>query len=420
MYHRDQEIARKMRLSTMFVLGVVLACVTVPGASVASGTQRAPIKIGAMVNLTGPLASYGQQELEGARVGAAYVNARGGVMGRRIEIVPIDLGSGAAQAVQGYRTLRSEGVQYVVGMFSSDVCNAVGPITQELNMLYAGHCNDPSLLGPNGPKNFYMAAVITNAYPLGVIKTIDRRFPDIKTWDIFSLDYLTGQTMATLVEQAVLGSGAQVGTKVFAPLTATDVSPYINSLLSRGPDRSRGLIAFGIAAPGAALYKQGALAGLFARYGAVVPIVLVESTLDAVGSTLPRQFTQHDYCPCTPGSKGTPRDKLYGDLAAIWQRLYDHGPNATGLTDAGAVQAFAAAMQKVRSTKPWKVKRALQGLTFQSTKGPIIIHNRYFVQPMVAFECVGDSSAQRGWRCAQTSILDARQITPREFLPPVR
>ncbi len=415
MYHRDHGTAPKMRLGIMFVLGVVLACVTVPGASVASGTQRAPIKIGAMVNLTGPLASYGQQQLEGARVGAAYVNARGGVSGRRIQIVPIDLGSGSAQAVQGFRTLRSNGVQYVVGMFGSDVCNAVGPITEQLNILYAGHCNDPSLLGPNGPKNFYMAATITNAYPLGVVNTIEQRFPDITTWDIFSLDYVTGQTMATLLQRAVRGSGREVGTKVYAPLTATDVSPYINSLLSRGPDRNTGLISFGIAAPGAALYKQGVLAGLFARYGAVVPVVLVESTLDAVGSTLPRQFTQHDYCPCIPRS-----NKLYRDLAAIWQRQYDHGPSATGLVTVGAVQAFAGAMQKARSTSPAKVKRAMQGLTVPSIKGRIIVHNRYFVQPMVAFQCEGDSSAQRGWQCAQSSILDARQITPREFLPPVR
>jgi branched-chain amino acid transport system substrate-binding protein len=306
-------------------------------------------------------------------------------------------------------------VQYVVGMFGSDVCNAVGPITQQLNILYAGHCNDPSLLRPDGPKNFYMAATITNAYPLGVVNTVERRFPDIKTWDIFSLDYVTGQTMATLVERAVLGSGAQVGAKVFAPLTATDVSPYINSLLSRGPDRNRGLIAFALGAPGASLYKQGALAGLFARYGAVVPVTLVESTLDAVGSTLPRQFTQHDYCPCVPRT-----NKLYRDLAAIWQRQFDHGPSATGLVAVGAVQAFAGAMQKAKSTNPARVKRAMQGLKFQSIKGQIVVNRRYFVQPMVAFQCEGDSSAQRGWRCAQNSIHDARQITPREFLPPVR
>lgn len=416
MFHKHHVRYPIMGLRIMFVLGVVLACVTIGGASVAFGAdQPAPIKIGAMVNLTGPLASYGQQELEGARVGAAYVNAHGGVLGRKIQIVPIDLGSGAAQAIQGFRTLRSQGVQYVVGMYSSDVCNAVGPITQELNILYAGHCNDPSLFNPNGPQNFYMSSVITNAYPLGVVKTINKRFPDIKTWDIFSLDYVTGKTMATLVEQAVLGTGAQVGTKVLAPLTASDVSPYVNSLLSRGPDRSRGLVAFVIAAPGAGLYKQGTLAGLFARYGAVVPIVLVESTLDAVGSTLPQQFTQADYCPCTPKV-----NKLYGEFAAIWNRLYGHGPNATGLVDVGAVQAFAAGMQKARSTQPYKVKRALQGLTFKTVKGQITIHNRYFVQPMVSYECVGDSSQSRGWRCAAGTVFNADQITPRERLPPSR
>ena len=57
--------------------------------SAASAQQ--PIKIGAVLQLTGDLAWYGQEIGRGYELGAKYVNAHGGINGRPIELVKADV-----------------------------------------------------------------------------------------------------------------------------------------------------------------------------------------------------------------------------------------------------------------------------------------------------------------------------------------
>src|SRR5580692_11850021 len=81
---------------TALVLGLVL-----PTAARAEDT----IKIGFPIPLSGPTAVYGQPILKGAELAVADINAKGGVLGRKLELLPRDSKANPAEAVRLAREL---------------------------------------------------------------------------------------------------------------------------------------------------------------------------------------------------------------------------------------------------------------------------------------------------------------------------
>jgi ABC-type branched-subunit amino acid transport system substrate-binding protein len=65
----------------------------------ASGAQK-PIKVGFPMILSGPGALFGEPALKGAPMCVEELNAKGGVLGRRIEPVPRDTKGNADEAVR--------------------------------------------------------------------------------------------------------------------------------------------------------------------------------------------------------------------------------------------------------------------------------------------------------------------------------
>ncbi|HSX74880.1 MAG TPA: branched-chain amino acid ABC transporter substrate-binding protein [Shinella sp.] len=97
-------------------IGLLLATVigfTTPG--------RADIKLGLAGPLTGPNASLGAQLKRGAEQAAADINAAGGILGQKIEILVGDDVSDPRQGVSVANRFVAEGVNWVVGHINSGV-----------------------------------------------------------------------------------------------------------------------------------------------------------------------------------------------------------------------------------------------------------------------------------------------------------
>ena len=82
------------------LLALVVLTVAAPAAA-----QQAPIKIGAILPLTGSGASYGVWMKGGAEMAAEEINAAGGIGGRKLEIIYEDHAADASKAVNGMRRL---------------------------------------------------------------------------------------------------------------------------------------------------------------------------------------------------------------------------------------------------------------------------------------------------------------------------
>src|SRR5262249_60781623 len=85
-----------------------------------------PIRIGRSVAQTGPLAATGQNQLRGYQLCVKHTNDKGGVLGRRIELIVEDDQSKAPAAVAIYEKLITQDkVDAILGPYRSDIVEAV-------------------------------------------------------------------------------------------------------------------------------------------------------------------------------------------------------------------------------------------------------------------------------------------------------
>jgi branched-chain amino acid transport system substrate-binding protein len=74
-------------------------------AALPAAAQQAPIKIGAILPLTGSGASYGVWMKGGTEIAVEEINAAGGIMGRKLQVIYEDHAADASKAVTGMRRL---------------------------------------------------------------------------------------------------------------------------------------------------------------------------------------------------------------------------------------------------------------------------------------------------------------------------
>jgi len=85
-----------------------------------------PIRIGATLSLTGTYAALGQTRQRGYQLCVKHMNEKGGVLGRKLELVLHDDSSDPATAVRLYEKLVTQDtVDLVFGPFGSPITDAV-------------------------------------------------------------------------------------------------------------------------------------------------------------------------------------------------------------------------------------------------------------------------------------------------------
>jgi branched-chain amino acid transport system substrate-binding protein len=87
----------------------------------ASGSAGGTYRIGLEAPLSGDQKNLGQGMLHGAQLAAAQLNARGGLLGRRVEIVAIDDAADPATGVTAAKAAITAGLDGVVGPYNSGV-----------------------------------------------------------------------------------------------------------------------------------------------------------------------------------------------------------------------------------------------------------------------------------------------------------
>src|SRR5262245_65803149 len=91
-----------------------------------------PIRIGYPVILSGPGALIGEPSLKGAQMFVEEINAKGGVLGRKLELLVRDTKGNADEAVRIARDLiLRENVDFLVGTLTSAEGPAVSPVAKE-------------------------------------------------------------------------------------------------------------------------------------------------------------------------------------------------------------------------------------------------------------------------------------------------
>jgi branched-chain amino acid transport system substrate-binding protein len=109
------------------------ALLALGGAALAQGT--APIKVGAVLSVTGPAAFLGEPELKTLQMYVEMLNAQGGVLGRKLELVHYDDGGEAGKANNlTKRLLDSDKVDLIIGGTTTGATMAMAPLVEKASI----------------------------------------------------------------------------------------------------------------------------------------------------------------------------------------------------------------------------------------------------------------------------------------------
>src|SRR5919206_1845241 len=116
---------------TRLVKLALVACLAATGGARAEDTT----KIGLMAPITGSWASEGQEMKKNVELLAAEVNAKGGLLGKKVEIVVEDDGGDPRTASLAAQRLSTKGVVAVIGTYGSALTQGAPTILHEARTL---------------------------------------------------------------------------------------------------------------------------------------------------------------------------------------------------------------------------------------------------------------------------------------------
>jgi branched-chain amino acid transport system substrate-binding protein len=195
-----------------------------------------PIKIGMHDPLTGTYAAEGDSEARGARMALAEVNAKGGILGRQVELVIEDEGANAGIAAQkAHKLIEQDKVDFLMGAVSSATALSVTQVAHDKGMLYmvtGGH-TDP-VTGTGCHWTTFRICTTTYMLAAGLASTLYKKFGG--KWYFITPDYAFGHTLQGSYAKLLTAMGGKVLGNSLSPLGTTDYSSYLIKAQQSKPD----------------------------------------------------------------------------------------------------------------------------------------------------------------------------------------
>ena len=205
--------------------------------------QTGPVKIGVLAAKAGVTAPVGESGLRGVTWAAERINAAGGILGRKIELV-IEEESSPKDTVERFRKLvLQDKVAVVSGAVSTGVGLALGPAAEEMKAIWlAWDATTQKGVEETIPKPKYafrstdneceavMASILTAKNWKGKFRTVAGINPDYS--------YGRDNWAAFLAIMKKYGIEIQVVSELWPKLGATDFTAHVAALQQAKPDLS--------------------------------------------------------------------------------------------------------------------------------------------------------------------------------------
>jgi len=330
-----------------------------------SGICQNTVRIGVILPLTGSQAAFGGALKNGYVIAVDEINARGGVLGKKVELDFYDDQSKPDQAVQGVSKLVDQDrTPIILGSFSSESTKAMVPaVTQRQIPLIIPAANADNLMESNSPWIFRICAGAAD-YARATIA--------------FLKDNGAPKTMAIVYENTNFGQGAMkamsaaaqgAGIKVVALESYEAKSPDYRAVLQRVKRAAPDVIYFcSYLLDATTLMRQSQEIDLNPRYytSAGTGFATVEfPTAKGAGKNAEYTFSVSQWLPAArwTGSK---------EFDAEYFKRYNIHPTHHGMFAYATLQVAVRAINDAKSLDSAKVRDALKNLNLNMTSfGPI-------------------------------------------------
>ena len=345
------------------IVAAAAALTVLGGAASAQET----IKIGYIDPLSGGGASVGEGGLKTFQYLADELNAKGGILGHKVEIVPLDNKTNPQESLVQAQKAVDAGVHYITQGNGSSVGAALEDFVTKHNsrnpgkeVLYFNYAAvDPSMT--NEKCSYWHFRWDANSdIKMAALTNYMKGQPSIKKVYLINMDYSFGQSVRSEARK-MLGEKRPdiqiVGDELHPMLKVTDFSPYIAKIKASGADT---VVTGNWGQDFALLLKAAADAGLKVNWytyyagGAGGPTAIKQTGLD-------HQVFQISEGIPNSGNKAAmdfEKDFRAKTGISVW---YPRAVNE--------MRMFKAAAEKANSIDPVKVAAALEGMKFEVFDG---------------------------------------------------
>ena len=198
--------------------------------------QAKPIKLGLTCDASGQFGNSGQDDLRAMRMAIDDVNAKGGVLGRKIIWITADTESVPATGTRvAERFITREDCSILIGALHSGVANAITQVANKYGTIYlnsnssapseaAENCSRIKFVWDGNGTNFTKAAVKNAVRSIG------------KNWLLLTNDYVYGHSTAAATKKEVEEAGGKIMDNLLVPQNTRDFTAYLLKVQQLKPD----------------------------------------------------------------------------------------------------------------------------------------------------------------------------------------
>ncbi len=355
-------------IGIIFVAVAMCFLVTIP----VWGADAAPIKIGFLHSLSGGIGQiYGIPDLAGAEIAVREINAKGGVLGRKLEIVSRDDKLNPEVGVRQAKDLiLNEKVDWIQGTISSSVALAVSAYCGQEKVLFIDtNAQSAAITGEKGHRYVFRISTNTSNYTSSVAHAVAKYWPGLKKVFVIGPDYEYGHRshkdfMDTYTK---LVPGATVIGELWPKLGNKDWTAYISKIMNSGADFVY-----------CALWGGDVLSFTKTAYGFGYFKRIKHAGQDWGNIEVLAKMTKDTYPKGVLGGSHYPFWLLDNPINnAFWPQVKEETkgmyPGLGATCSYATVYAMKAAIEKTGTVDIEKIIDALEGLSFNAPVGKVTI-----------------------------------------------
>ncbi|WP_425973693.1 urea ABC transporter substrate-binding protein [Tepidimonas sp. HKU78] len=239
-------------------------------------SAQATVKLGLLHSLSGTIAIAEASLVDTEKMAIDEINASGGVLGRKIEVVVEDGASdNAVFAEKARKLLERDKVAAIIGCYTSASRKAVLPALRRANGLlyyptyYEGLEQDKHVI--------YTSQEATQSV-IAAVEWMAREKG--KSFFLVGSDYIYPRTCNKIAKPTIAKAGGKVLGEEYAPLGHTEFSSIINKIKAAKPDCIYSTVVGG---SNVAFYKQLRAAGLDGYKQTLLSTVVSENEVEGIG-----------------------------------------------------------------------------------------------------------------------------------------
>lgn len=327
---------------------------------------KEPIKIGSICDFAGPCYMYCETGLNGLRIAIEEINAKGGILGRKVDLIVRDTEMKVDVAVRELKDLiLREKVDFLIGPCSSGTGLAMQVVHTEYKVLRISAIANTEAMTVD-KFSPYFVQVVPNTYMEATANTryLHKKVPTAKKFCTIAPDYEFGRREEAAFAEEIkrLVPDAEILYQAWPKPGEKDFTAFITAIMAKKPDAVHSSLFGGDLV---AFTKQAAPYGFFN-----IPFIALYDlpVLMALGPDAPE------------GTFGFGRGCFFMDPNPKMMAFVDKFKKARGTyPDAWAVQNYdamyllKAAIEKAKTTETEAVIKAIEGIPFEGLRGKFTI-----------------------------------------------